>query len=122
MAAPKKKTLESHVDSISEKNLTYRPKPTLVNLSEKYDLPEHGSTDCDFDRVKEMLFESHAFSKDEIAKFKQNNDIRYFLADLDTGQFSLERTEEIINRYKHDSNFREEIKDLLHKTSDQFSK
>ncbi|MGM5481405.1 MAG: hypothetical protein ACQESE_03260 [Nanobdellota archaeon] len=112
MAEDKKRTIDSHID-IGSENLTYRPKPSIVDLSEKYDLPDRGSTDCDFDRVKELLFKSHQFSEEEIARFKKSNDIRYFMADLDTGDFSIERTKKIIDRYKQDSEFRREFNSLI---------
>ena len=61
MVSENHRSLDSQVDSETKNNITYKPKPSIVDLSEKYDLPAHGSTDCDFDRVKELLFKSQSF-------------------------------------------------------------
>ncbi|MFW6378685.1 MAG: hypothetical protein ACOCZV_01560 [Nanoarchaeota archaeon] len=96
-------------------NITYKAKPSIVSISKKYDIPEHGDEDVDFDEIRRMLLRSHEFSDDDIAQFKKSNDIRYFLADLDTGEFSKERVQGIIERYKNNPDFRKEFKSLLEK-------
>ncbi|MGM5480635.1 MAG: hypothetical protein ACQESC_04200 [Nanobdellota archaeon] len=106
----RKHSLESMA---GEKNNSYQAKPSIVDLSEKYDLPSKGGTDCDFEDIKHILTDSKQFSRKEIDEFKKSNDIRYFLADLDSGDFSKERVETIIDRYKNNSSFRKEFRSLL---------
>lgn len=112
MAEKTKSSLDQHLSKEGE-NSSYRAKPTLVSISEKYELPEQGSEHTNFEDIKKLLRGSDAFTEDDIANFKNNKDVRYFLADLDTGEFSKERVNEIIKRYKNNPEFRKEFFSLL---------